>query len=567
MNKEQSKERQNDVKERLLQKINELKNDIQYIIDSSKSKTLDLNLQQTKKDKLTQLKQMSDQLKQIYKTEQQSQTFTNKIKKAYNENDSINFKSAKHKNNQESMSKARQDKLIRKETMNKYIEFLEEQKFYNKFESDKIPSCLFLHDTVLSTYGLCPYINIANVIDIQPENKNNLSDVDTENYKNIIHDKRKSWLDATSDNGKIYWDLYDKIFNKKELFNYYKQHEFLQKQLEQFVHNSMTENQLKIYDSCIEIIKEYTSSQQKNKMLREKYKSVTNNLSILVSELGYDLHYFLSTKFNTNIVVNYLKDSIKNDNKILKSEFDTLLTQFNFLHEEIKYNEKFIINSKNNLNNEIYLFLTNQKSFNNLPTNESHISFVQSKKYFKRWALLTENEKFERFESFANYYVDKYLITPNIIPIKQRDTQLTFLIDLLQQAHKNKELIYRDIKWNNNDGVIEQVKSLRFNKETGQLYLNPSKKGTSAIKKKFSVKTILSKESEKFINEEILCHIVIFFQKYPDQNERKQHLKENKEACLELIKNKLRIKKITNEDKKQIFQKYDNMFNVVDSNN
>lgn len=569
-------------KERLIERIGELKSDIQHIIDISKSKTLDISLQQTKKEKLLQLKQYTEQLKAICKTDQKSQATINTLKKTFNENDAINFKIAKHKNSGELLSKVRIEKQVRKESMNKYVDFLQEQKFYNKFESDKIPSSLFLHESVINCYGLCPFIDIKKIINEINVNNNNLSDLsnsEIEHFKQQVHDKRQTWLNSTEDSGKIYWDLYNKIYNKQELFNSFKRYETLEKQLDQFVISTLSDNQRLIYDSCLANIKEYVSITQRNKTTKEKYKAIVNNLSILVSQLGYDLHNFLAVKFNTTIVINQIRSSHETTNpeiqlQAVAEQFDKLLLQLKFVHEEIKCQEKFIVNMKNNLQNEIYLYLTNQKTFTTVPEQQKTQPFVQSKKYFKRWALLTDAEKIERFQSFANFYIDKYLISTNIVPITQRDTHLSTLIDLLTNAHKNKELIYRDLKWSNKDGIIEQVKCLRFNKETEQFFLNPSKRGNSGksnnnnvlLRRKTSSKSIFTKETEKFINEEVLCHIVLFFQKYSDPTERNTHTKDNRESCIELIKNKLKIKKLTNDDKKEILKKYDDMLAVVSSN-
>lgn len=544
-------------KERLIEKINEVKSDIQYILDSSKSKTLDNQIQQTKKEKLLLLKKLTDELKQVNKLEQKSQTFINNIKKIHNENDSINFKSAASKKNPEIMSKVKIEKQIRKESMNKYIDFLQEQKFYNNFDTDKIPGCLFLHDSIIKSYGLCPFIKIQNII--QVKSSDNLTNEQINEFKKTVSQKRQSWLESTSDNGELFWNLYDKIYNKKELNNLFNKFKELEKEIEEFIHNSLTKEQYELYNTCVELIKQYVSFTQKSKMIKEKYKSIIHNLSILISQIGFNIHNFLNTKFGINLIINFSTIQIQN-----AETFDKLLTQYSIVYNEISTNEKFINNTKNNLNNEMYLYLTNQKSFESQCDNIQ--LFIQSKKYFKRWALLTEAEKLERYESYANYHIDKYLIKSNIISINQRNNYITSLIDLLHNAHKNKELIFRDIKWSNKDGIIEQVRCLRFDKETKKFFLNPSKKSQSVTKKKISIKTIFSKETEKFINEEILCHIVLFFQKYPDINLRKENIKDNREACVELVKNKLKIKKLTNDDKKHIFKKYDDMFVIVDSN-
>ena len=80
-------------------------------------------------------------------------------------------------------------------------------------------------------------------------------------------------------------------------------------------------------------------------------------------------------------------------------------------------------------------------------------------------------------------------------------------------------------------------------------------------KKKISSRTIITKESEKIINEEMLYFILKRV-----QNGAVESTKEDKEKFAERIKIKLKIKKITVNDKIKIFEKYDEIFDVVVNN-
>jgi len=81
------------------------------------------------------------------------------------------------------------------------------------------------------------------------------------------------------------------------------------------------------------------------------------------------------------------------------------------------------------------------------------------------------------------------------------------------------------------------------------------------IKKKISFRTIITKESEKIINEELLYFIVNRIENNVDNP-----TKEDKESFAEKIKIKLKIKRLTINDKVKIFEKYDEIFYIVKNN-
>jgi hypothetical protein len=80
-------------------------------------------------------------------------------------------------------------------------------------------------------------------------------------------------------------------------------------------------------------------------------------------------------------------------------------------------------------------------------------------------------------------------------------------------------------------------------------------------KKKVSTRTIITKESEKIINEELLYYIL-----KKSQNNLDTPSKEDKDAFTERIKIKLKIKKLTANDKLKICEKYDEIFTVIKNN-
>ena len=226
----------------------------------------------------------------------------------------------------------------------------------------------------------------------------------------------------------------------------------------------------------------------------------------------------------------------------------------------MRYNTNII----KNLKNELYLYLTKQKNFVN--TNKKII--IQSGKYFKRWILLTEDEKMERFNSFCNYYVEKYMIQEGILSENLKQETVDKLENMIKDAFTSKKMVYRDYVWNANKGILEKIKILKYDREKREFFLkftkvNNQENNKQKDKKKYSKRTIFIKHNEKIINEEILYFIVKKLQKQESESTKE---KEEKEKCLEAVKSKLCIKKVSSEDKELVYKKYDEMYEVINNN-
>jgi hypothetical protein len=234
----------------------------------------------------------------------------------------------------------------------------------------------------------------------------------------------------------------------------------------------------------------------------------------------------------------------------------------------------------------LYSFLTDKQTFVNKLSNLNVIktnSAVQVGKYFKRWSVLTKQEQIERFESFSHIYVDKYLVNTLIIEKEDRDKMVKLLFDLLKTNLENKRMVYRDYVWNTTRGFIESVKILKYNKDTFFTLeftkQTPSKDGelrkqqkeqqdkTESLDKnvvpikKVSSRTIITKDSEKIINEELLYFVLTRLQSGVSKIDQ-----EDKDTFCEKIKIKLKVKKLMLNDKAKIYNKYDEIFEVVKNN-
>ncbi len=136
----------------------------------------------------------------------------------------------------------------------------------------------------------------------------------------------------------------------------------------------------------------------------------------------------------------------------------------------------------------------------------------------------------------------------------------------LNNWYNSKILKYKSIKWSTQSGIIENVLHVNFdiNKKEFEFTVQIEKKKSTDIKKKSVVsKSLFTEENEKIINEEIL--IFILKEKHNSLNEN-QISDDKKEQLLEIIKTKLKLKRILIKDKEDIYSKINEIYNVVSKN-
>jgi hypothetical protein len=571
------------VKTHIIQQIDNLKTDIQNLLDKKKIIPKDEigNWNKVKNEKMTQLKVLTEKLKGINKQERLEIKNNNEITKISKTIDNLEYAAAKKKNNSIAMDKAKREKELRNEAREQYTKFQNMEQKYLEYDSDKLPGNLFLHKDILKSYGLCPFI------DIEFDKENEC--LDKKNITQEIYNKRFTWLQTQMDKGKLYFELYDDLIMRTKSKVMSDNKIVLEKAIYNFIKQNITESQMNMYDCCIDFIEEYVNCNIKTKRIKERYNVCVNNLSVLYSETSMEFHTYLSSKYNIHIVVNILTSNVNlKDQFLIKEEFDDLIKKYKMELEDIEKNTIFIKNTLRNIKTDLYSFLTDKQSFVNKLSNTNLIksnSVVQVGKYFKRWSVLTKQEQFDRFESFSNFYVDKHLVNTLIIEKQDRDKMVETLFNLLITNFENRRMVYRDYVWNTTRGLIENVKILRYNKDTGFTLVfskqMPSKDGQlkkqqeqekklsteetesseKISKKKISSRTIITKDSEKIINEELLYFILTRIQNGVDSVNQ-----EDKDSFCEKIKTKLKVKKLMLNDKTKIHKKYDEIFEVVKNN-
>uniref|UniRef100_A0A6C0H7F9 Uncharacterized protein n=1 Tax=viral metagenome TaxID=1070528 RepID=A0A6C0H7F9_9ZZZZ len=578
-------------KDQLTNRIDLLKREVQYLIDKKKDILVNVTSQnkdkqltqidQDKMEKIKEIKRSTQNLKLIAVQEREQKQRAKELTMVSRAIDSIEFGGAKKRNRPDAIEKAKSAKELRdqaRETYNAYVEYCEK---YMAVDPSDVPAMLFLHDSVLEKYKLCPYIKL-DIESTEPSQK----------VTSDASERRKAWLQQQQDEGKLYFDLYERIVLKIQLNQLQTAITDKQHQIEEMATDNMSDTQKEIFNSSTEFMREYTGTYIKTKRLKERYKSFIHNLSVLYSETGMSLHEYFDIKYKTNLMINEIRNGSSTGNRILGEMFSNLVTELKELMETIETEQRYINNTLRNVKHELYLLHTNQKYTDQKYSNTNTQNIVQIGKFFKRWSTLTRVEQNDRFMSFAMYYVEKFAVQGKLLADINcsKDDMVEQLYKLLSESYEAKTLIYRDFTWNTNKGMIENMKVIRYNEQTCQFHLS-DKAGNPIARRKMNeeqkrgcIKTVITKETEKVINEEILSYVIRIVKnedyqtpekkltddpsnKTKKSKSKKKHTPStNKDLCIERIKEKLKIKKLSLNDKAILGSKYDNIYQVVKTN-
>lgn len=531
-------------------RISYLKNKIQEIITKSSSFTdkeqIDM-LNSKKQEYMLEFENAMKQLK-LYKSENAK---NKEIKKVMRINDSIVYHKIKNKPN--SAELLEEIKINREKAQKEFEEMVNIEKEYHDKEKElcpNIPGFLFFHKDIIDSYDICPYIILTD----------------------DVYNNRLNWLNNQKDNGKLYYDLYDKFINKVEHTLFLEQKTELIKFFCNTHKEYLSSNNYELLQLTEFYIKDYISLVIKTKKLKDKFKIIINNISNIVIESGFNIDQYLSCHYGLYIPINKDKVHTKKDNtenlhipSSCNNIYNDKIIEYKNLLESIENSSKYLYKMCNNLKQDLHQYIYNQ----------NHVkkkSISQAGKYFKKWSKLTDDEKLDRYYSFIEYYIKKYLAEPGLININDIETSINCVKKLINDnIHKIK---FKNIKWNIKTGVIEKIYSLKFKEEDKSFYIITQKESTKEeqeikVKKISSKKALINKETEKIINEELVIYILYLKNnnKLNIPNVSKDiNLKLLKQEFLDKIKNKLHVKRITGNDKHQINNKFDEIYSIIVNN-
>jgi hypothetical protein len=534
--------------------IDYLKKEIQYLIDKKKLVNHgehNERIEAEKQEKLSELKLYTDKLKSIIKEERDAKQKRKDVAAAVRLTDSIQF----HKSDREGVRKVRES---REKAQAAYAEYLEYERLYSKYESQDFPAFLFFHNDILEKYGVCPHLKM---------NLSGTSDEADKEESNKTMESRKEWVLSRDDGGALFSELQKELVEKTTVNTIMNDVENHDAKLIQFCQTIFTESQLEDWKKVESFAEKYVSSSIKTKRMKERFKTMTHELSLLFAQTNLPLHEYLTTKYNQQFVVNSLgSNNVSTQAKLQCELFGDQLEKYKETKELFAQKSKYVSNTVANLKHNLYLYFTNNTyMLSQLNALDNKTVSRQVGRYFKRWIALTTEEQDERFYSFADWHADKYFISSGLINKDGKADIVGKMAHLLQEGYKTKQITYRDFRWITKKGVIEQVKALRYNKETNKFFFATTfrKVPTSVQHKASAPKTIITHDNENLINEEILKFIIEQHQGQRTAPGSEDTAKQDREACIEKVKKKLKTKRISASDKMLLEKKYADMCEVI----
>jgi hypothetical protein len=530
--------------ELLNQRITFLKNNIQEIInkcESSSDVEFINNLNNKKKEYMTELETAMKDLK-LSKDKMRSQ---NEYKKVMRTNDSMVYHRIKKKPNAPELMNELKKK--REKAQNDFEKMTEIEHEYSAKEIElcsDLPAFLFFHKDIISTYGMCPYI-------LLDEN---------------IKDNRLNWLDNQHDNGQLYRYLYDKYILKVEHNLLLNKKNDMEMYFTQLHNDYLSQSQFNLLETSEEYLKEYINSNVKTKKIKDKFKIIVNNISSIVIETGLNINDYISSYYGLYIPVNIRKDQesvqLSSTGEFMTTIYNDKVIEYKNIIDSIDNSQRFLNNSTNNLKQELYQYIYNQ-------IHVKKLILTHTGKYFKKWSELTDEEKLERLHAYVEYFINKYLVEPELIEGVDIETSINTVKNLITDNFKR--IKFKDIKWNIKRGIVEQILPLKFKEDDKSFYMtevkvkeeNTESSSKGKTKKVSSVKTLINKNTEKIINEELVIYII---QLKKNKKLKLDNIKSLKDEFLEKLKIKLHIKRVTVNDKIEVFKKFDDIYNVISNN-
>jgi hypothetical protein len=226
--------------------------------------------------------------------------------------------------------------------------------------------------------------------------------------------------------------------------------------------------------------------------------------------------------------------------------------------ELIETSNRFLGNSTGNLNQELCQYIYNQQHV-------KKVSLHQKGKYFKKWSQLSNEEKLDRYYCYVEYFINKYLVEPGLLAEIDAETTINNVKNLITE--NVNRIKFKDIKWTVKSGIIEHINPLKYKEEDKTFFLTDEKEKVKDVKQKIkkssSVRTLFNKESEKVINEDLVVFII---QSKKNKKLTVDNIKNLKEEFIEKLKIRLLVKRVTVNDKNEVFKKFDDIYNVIINN-
>jgi hypothetical protein len=307
-------------------------------------------------------------------------------------------------------------------------------KDYKEHDSKDYPAFVFCISDVIASYGQCPHLQFDEI------------------------PLREKWLKSTHDEGKVFFEIRDRILSKTALQEIESNLEMDRTTLDTFLRNTLdehgyttpssyknTETNTHPMDYIVESIRTYQQVKNRTNAARNEWKEVQKFIDEIFDHLGINFVKYL--RLVHDMTFRYRHNEINTKNNV---EYENHCDAYSKNQRALLSEENFIRKKQE----EGYQTL--QKIVAN------NFEFDQSGKYFKRWTLLTKDQQKERIQTYLDWYLRSYVH----LSVQDREIQIAATITKIETALESGKLKNSSVKWVMKTGIITEIEGLGIDGQT-----------------------------------------------------------------------------------------------------
>lgn len=322
---------------------------------------------------------------------------------------------------------------------------------YELQDSPSYPAWVFCVHQVVDAYGVCPYLKLETM------------------------EQRKGWLEGSHDAGKVYFDLFQRLVRRSQLVELEQICEMDRANLDTFVRKQLDDNGfvspsndvdgVHPLDYIVQSIIDYqTHVTHRTKALRTAYQRVMEFIDQILDKTGINFVRYVKIVHDTTFRYRCNAGSVP-----MNIEYERLCDALSRSQAQVYGEDNFIAKMRSEGAEKLASLMAND------------FEIQQNGKYFKRWTMLSMEQKIERLVAFAATFIKKFNVDRDLVGD---------LSAFLEKAIVDGVIKTNCIKWSTKLGVIETIEGLLFDAENGTFDLDNSAKTKSSSKSKAKPKSV-----------------------------------------------------------------------------
>lgn len=248
---------------------------------------------------------------------------------------------------------------------------------------------------------------------------------------------------------KVIDNIREKYIENNDIKELERSLDVLRDRIEVFYKNFMGEEKFDKIKDSIKFMKNFTK-ERKTKKRREEFENQIKFIEELSKSIKLDLFKSIFLIYDINMT-----KALHIENKGIDIIYENYIENYEKTKEEIS-------DKKRERDREIKGCKRRLEEYNNIEIKIRNED-IQEGKYYKKWILLTEEEKMERINSYVEFYC------------KEKELNQDEMVEYIKQNIEEKKINTKDIKWNTKKGVIVDM-NIEYIGETFVIKVSKTKK-------------------------------------------------------------------------------------------